>query len=162
MTEPIAFSALAALGRSALKSILTIVASAVVSARFPMRISISAVGFRRLLSVALLLILVAPSGRARSLAGDQSFLAMWVETAIFAAQKCRGMHVIPGAIRRNIDAADVTPDQMLGGEWTSLMRLAEANDAAGFTRDPPGFCSRTWQAVGADHLSVRFPMLVKD
>ena len=97
-----------------------------------------------------------------ALTGEQLSLVMWVGAASFAADKCPSFHFDMAASRSNIHGIGMTDAQVGGNDWSDAFVFARLRAAEGFERDPSGFCSRTWRAVGPEHEAVKFPMLTKD
>jgi hypothetical protein len=117
---------------------------------------------RNTLTAAILLGVAATSSAsaAKPLTGEQLALAMWVDAALFAAEKCPRTELIKENIRANLDNAGVTEDQARGDEWKRAMAFADMHNREGFTDDPQAFCDRMWKAIGEDNpVAVELPLL---
>ncbi|MGH6680517.1 MAG: hypothetical protein ACREDL_16665 [Bradyrhizobium sp.] len=102
--------------------------------------------------------LAAPLKAATPLTADQQVLAMLIDSAMFAASKCPGFHIVAGSIRANADGAGVTPDQAMGEEWKTAMALADVYAEEGYKKDPTGWCFRMWKMAGQN---LKSPILSK-
>lgn len=111
-------------------------------------------------AAALITCLPALTARAASeLNGDQIVVAMAVDTAIFAAEKCPGFRIVDGSIFENVRAAGVSPEQTLGPEWENAMLLGDTNAKNGYAKNPPEFCKKAWLMLGPHPSSVKHPLL---
>lgn len=97
---------------------------------------------------------------ASELSGDQIALAMAVDTAMFAAEKCPGFRIVEGSIFANVQAAGVSREQAMGPEWKQAMFLGDENAKDGYTKNPTSFCERVWKMLGSpDHPFVKHQLL---
>jgi hypothetical protein len=113
----------------------------------------------RLVAAILVGLAVTPASAAQPLTSEQQALAMWVDAALFAAEKCPRVELIKENIRANLDSASVTEDQAMGYEWKRAMAFADMQNREGFANDPSGFCERIWKAIGDNPVAVSLPLL---
>jgi hypothetical protein len=118
---------------------------------------------RRIIAgAALIACLPALTARAASeLSRDQIVVAMAVDTAIFAAEKCPRFRIVEGSIFENVRDAGVTPEQTLGQEWKNAMLLGEANAKGGYAKNPSQFCERAWRMLGPPNHTFKHQLLEK-
>jgi hypothetical protein len=116
-----------------------------------------------MIGAALITCLLTLTARADSeLNGDQMAMAVAVDTAMFAAEKCPGFRVVEGAIFANVQAVGVSKEQVLGQEWIDGLLVGEANAKGGHAKNPSGFCKRAWQMLGPpNHTFVKHQLLEK-
>jgi hypothetical protein len=111
---------------------------------------------------ALIACLPAFTARAASeLNGDQIVVAMAVDTAIFAAEKCPGFRIVDGSIFENVRAAGVSPEQTLGQEWKNAMLLGDTKAKDGYAQNPSRFCERAWRMLGPPNHTFKHQLLEK-
>jgi hypothetical protein len=111
---------------------------------------------------ALIACLPALTTRAASeLSHDQIVVAMAVDTAIFASEKCPRFRIVEGSIFENVRDAGVTPEQTLGQEWKNAMLLGEANAKDGYAKNPSQFCERAWRMLGPPNHTFKHQLLEK-
>jgi hypothetical protein len=118
----------------------------------------------RLIIVGAALIVCFPALTARAateLNGDQIVVAMAVDTALFAAEKCAGFRIVEGSIFANTQAAGVGREQALGPEWKKAMLVGDINAKDGYAKNPTEFCERAWLMLGPHPSSVRHQLLEK-
>jgi hypothetical protein len=116
----------------------------------------------KLITWAAALIACLPTLTARAggeLNGDQMAVAVAVDTAIFAAEKCSGFRIVEGAIFANVQGVGVSKEQVLGQEWKDGLLLGEANAKNGYAKNPPEFCKQAWLMLGPHPSSVKHPLL---
>ena len=115
-----------------------------------------------IVGAALTACLPALTARAASeLSRDQIVVAMAVDTAIFAAEKCPRFRIVEGSIFENVRDAGVTPEQTLGQEWKNAMLLGEANAKDGYAKNPSQFCERAWRMLGPPNHTFKHRLLEK-
>jgi hypothetical protein len=111
---------------------------------------------------ALIACLPALTARAASeLSRDQIVVAMAVDTAIFAAEKCPKFRIVEGSIFENVRGVGVTPEQTLGQEWKDAMLLGEADAKDGYAKNPSQFCERAWRMLGPPNHTFKHQLLEK-
>jgi hypothetical protein len=119
----------------------------------------------RLITIGAALITCLPTLTARAgneLSGDQMAVAVAVDTAMFAAEKCPGFRIVEGAIFANVQGVGVSKEQVLGQEWKDGLLLGEANAKGGYAKNPSEFCKRTWLMLGPpNHTFVKHQLLEK-
>jgi hypothetical protein len=119
----------------------------------------------KLIMIGAALITCLPTLTARAgseLNGDQMAVAVAVNTAMFAAEKCPGFRVVEGAIFANVQGVGVSKEQVLGPEWKDGLLLGEANAKNSYTKNPSGFCKRAWLMLGPpNHTFVKHQLLEK-
>ena len=98
---------------------------------------------------------------ASQLSRDQIVVAMAVDTAIFATEKCPGFRIVDGPIFENVRDAGVSPEQTLGQEWKDAMLLGEANAKDGYAKNPSQFCERAWRMLGPPNHTFKHQLLEK-
>jgi hypothetical protein len=99
---------------------------------------------------------------ASELNGDQIVVAMAVDTAIFATEKCPGFRIVDGSIFENVREAGVSPEQTLGQEWKSAMLLGDTIAENAFAQNPSRFCERAFRMIGPpNHTFVKHQLLEK-
>ena len=79
---------------------------------------------------------------------DQIVVAMAVDTAIFAAEKCPRFRIVEGSIFANVHDVGVSKEQVMGQEWKDAMLRGEANAKDGYAKNPSQFCERAWRMLG--------------
>ncbi len=84
---------------------------------------------------------------------------MWVDAALFAAEKCPEAELVKENIRTNLDGAKVTEDQAKGEEWKLAMAIADLHNRKGFADDAKAFCERVQKALGDNPIAVKLPLL---
>jgi hypothetical protein len=118
----------------------------------------------RMIIVGAALIACFPALTARAateLNGDQIVVAMAVDTALFAAEKCPGFHIVEGSIFANTQDAGVSREQALGPEWKKAMLLGDINAKDGYAKNPSEFCERILLMLGPYPSSVKHQLLEK-
>jgi hypothetical protein len=96
---------------------------------------------------------------ANELSRGQIVVAMAVDTAIFATEKCPGFRIVDGPIFENVRDAGVSPEQTLGQEWKDAMLLGEANAKDGYAKNPSQFCERAWRMLGPPNHTFQHQLL---
>ncbi len=104
---------------------------------------------------------VLPARAASELSRDQILVAMAVDTAIFAAEKCPRFRIVEGSIFENVRDAGVTPEQTLGQEWKNAMLRGEANAKDGYAKNASQFCERAWRMLGPPNHTIKHQVLEK-
>jgi hypothetical protein len=84
---------------------------------------------------------------ASELNRDQIVVAMAVDTAIFAAEKCPRFRV--------------SKEQVMGQEWKDAMLRGEANAKDGYAKNPSQFCERAWRMLGPPNHTFKHQLLEK-
>lgn len=111
---------------------------------------------------ALITCLPALTARAASeLSRDQIVVAMAVDTAIFAAEKCPRFRIVEGSIFANVQDVGVSKEQVMGQEWKDAMLLGEANAKDGYAKNPSQFCERAWRMLGPPNHTFKHQLLEK-
>jgi hypothetical protein len=115
---------------------------------------------RRLIAALLYGIVVAPAAAAEPLTAEQKAMAMWVNAAQIAADKCPKVGLIKKNIKADLDAVGLTAAQASGDEWKNVMAIADKQNRKASADDPDGFCELMWKVLGSGHsVAVKLPLL---
>jgi len=89
---------------------------------------------------------------------DQIVVAMAVDTAIFAAEKCPRFRIVEGSIFANVQDVGVSKEQVIGQEWKDAMLRGEANAKDSYAKNPS---ERAWWMLGPPNHTVKHQLLEK-
>lgn len=115
---------------------------------------------RRLIAALLYGIIVGPASAAEPLTAEQKAMAMWVNAAQIAADKCPKLGLITKNIKADLDAVKLTAAQASAVEWKNVIAVADKQNRKAYADDPDGFCELMWKILGSNKsVAVKLPLL---